>query len=117
MSLTDWRNGSFAILLALGVLSWSATSRPDRKRQHRQKILPIHASPTIGDDAVETAEHTRGQSVGIVLRRSEGHEAVIATLSDYYDALSEDRGLSRRRSPLAPAKQDGPVLANRPVSS
>jgi hypothetical protein len=38
MLLTDWRNGSFAILLALGILSLSATPSPSAIK--RQQLRP-----------------------------------------------------------------------------
>jgi hypothetical protein len=51
--LTDWRNGSLAILLALGVLlvGYALATRP--KAPPPPEDLPIHGSPTISEDAVD----------------------------------------------------------------
>jgi hypothetical protein len=53
MFLTDWRNGSFAILLALGALLVGYLATRPKAPAPPEDILPIHASPTIGDDAVD----------------------------------------------------------------
>jgi hypothetical protein len=54
MLLADWRNGSFAILLALGVLlvGYALATRPLAPAPP-EDILPIHASPIISDGAVD----------------------------------------------------------------
>jgi hypothetical protein len=53
MLLTDWRNGSLAILLALAVLlvGYTLATRP-KAPAPPEDFLPRHASPTIGDDAI-----------------------------------------------------------------
>jgi hypothetical protein len=52
MLLIDWRNGSLAILLALAVLLVLAlATRP--KVPAPAEDLPIHGSPTIGEEAVD----------------------------------------------------------------
>jgi hypothetical protein len=52
MLLADWRNGSLAILLALGVLlALALATRP--KAPAPAEDLPIHGSPTISEDAVD----------------------------------------------------------------